>query len=88
MQNMQTRNRLRRLRETAGLSRRQLADKLDPNPATGESLDASTLQRWEMGETGIPDERKLEIAAHFAVSVSFLMGWDEYADTQPEPQVA
>lgn len=40
-------------------------------------VDQSTVYRWRVGETAIPDEQKLRLAAFFDVTVSFLMGWDD-----------
>lgn len=70
-----TPNRLTELRNAAGLSRTALARELN--------VDPHTLYRWEKGRLGIKDERKLELAARFNVSVPYLMGWPE-----PEPEVA
>jgi hypothetical protein len=36
----------------------------------------STIERWEMSKTRIPDERKLELAKLLDVTPSDLMGWD------------
>lgn len=36
-----------------------------------------TVYRWERGESGIPDEKKLALAELFGVSVLWLMGWEE-----------
>lgn len=64
-----TPNRLKELRLAAGLSR----------PALGRELnvDPMSLFRWENGGRGIKDERKLQLAAYFGVSVCYLMGWPE-----------
>lgn len=47
-----------------------------------------TAYRWERGEVQIPDEKKLDLARFFKVTVPFLMGWpDESEDlgyTGPE----
>lgn len=62
-------NRLAELRTAAGLSRPALASRL------GLKSDR-TVYRWESGESQIPDETKLELAAMFEVSPAHLMGWD------------
>lgn len=64
-------NRLKELRDSRGLSQPQLAAALAPE------VDPSTISRWETSDTGIPDWRKQQLAEFFAVSVAFLMGWDQ-----------
>jgi DNA-binding XRE family transcriptional regulator len=65
-------NRLRELRDERGLSRFALALKLDP-PVTER-----TILRWEVRETAIPDERKVELADVLGTTVEELMaGWPE-----------
>jgi transcriptional regulator with XRE-family HTH domain len=61
-------NRLRELREERGLTRREIARRLD--------VAESTVERWESAKRRIPDERKLELAEMLRVSPSELMGWD------------
>ena len=61
-------NRLREHREARGLTRRQLANRLD--------VTESTIERWETSKSRIPDERKLELAKLLDVTPSELMGWD------------
>jgi transcriptional regulator with XRE-family HTH domain len=61
-------NRLRELREQRNLTRRQLSIRLD--------VTESTVERWEMSKTRIPDERKLDLAKVLDVTPSELMGWD------------
>jgi transcriptional regulator with XRE-family HTH domain len=61
-------NRLRELREQRELTRRELSIRLD--------VTESTIERWEMSKTRIPDERKLDIAKLLDVTPSELMGWD------------
>jgi len=61
-------NRLRELREQRKLTRRELSIRLD--------VTESTIERWEMSKTRIPDERKLDIAKMLDVTPSELMGWD------------
>lgn len=72
VQNMQGRNRLERLRQAAGLTQRQIGDLLGKDP--------STISRYETGEVAIPDAHKIKLAAHFGVSVSHLMSWDNGED--------
>lgn len=62
-------NRLREIRESVGLSARDLADRL--------GVHESTISRWETLKVCIPDERKQELAELFGTSVAYLMGWDE-----------
>jgi transcriptional regulator with XRE-family HTH domain len=61
-------NRLRELREQRKLTRRELSIRL--------GVTESTIERWEMSKTRIPDERKLDIAKVLDVTPSELMGWD------------
>ena len=68
-------NRLRELRDARGLTRRALAIELD--------VTEQTIFRWETSRQGIPDERKIEFARYFDVSVAELMGWPE--GRPPEP---
>lgn len=62
-------NRLRELRKEHGIRPAELAAAID--------RDVGTLNRYETGETNIPDEIKLALAERFDVSVSHLMRWDE-----------
>jgi transcriptional regulator with XRE-family HTH domain len=63
------RNRIRKLRQAAGLSLRELAGEV--------GIDESTLSRWERGETKrLPDDDKLtRLGARLGVTVPYLMGW-------------
>lgn len=65
---MPTPNRLAEIRSAAGISQMDLASEL--------GIDKSTLYRWERGELGIKDERKLQLAARFNVTPGYLMGWE------------
>lgn len=62
-------NRLRELRERAHLTLAELGEQI--------GVDASTISRWELQVSGIPDPRKQQLAEFFAVSVPYLMAWDE-----------
>lgn len=66
---MQVANRLRELRVAYGQTQAQLAVAI--------AVDPSTIYRWEAGEAGIPDARKVQLATYFAVSVGWLMCWPE-----------
>ena len=72
-------NRLRELREAAGLSRRRLSVELD--------IDSSTIFRWERGERNIPDPQKLWLAQRFGVTRAYLMGWDTDTAKTGKPNV-
>lgn len=74
-------NRIRELREAAGLTQVDIAYHLRCNQ--------STVHRWEAGLGEIPDVRKLALARLFGVSVDWLMGWEGIAGTEPpEPKAA
>lgn len=62
-------NRLAEFRATAGLTQRQIAERLDRDP--------STVYRWETGEHRIPDELKAPLARMLGVTVGDLMCWTE-----------
>ena len=63
-------NRLRELREAAGLKHYDIAARF--------RVDPSTVYRWERGASPIPDEIKLALATMFEVPASHLMGWEEW----------
>lgn len=67
---------LRRLRVAQGWTREQLAAQLSPARA-GAHLNVRTLDRWEAGDTPIPQRYWSELSNLFGVSVSHLMGWDD-----------
>jgi transcriptional regulator with XRE-family HTH domain len=74
-------NRLRELREKAGLKVYDLAHRY--------RVQSTTVWRWEGSLTAIPDNIKIEIAKDFSVSVSYLMyDWDptEPARTEAEAE--
>lgn len=62
-------SRLTELRLARDLTQARLAEHL--------GVDPSTVYRWEAGELGIPDARKVQIAEHFGVTVGHLMCWTE-----------
>ncbi len=39
-----------------------------------------TVYRWEAGEVAIPDQKKLDLADLFGVSVIWLMGWEDQTE--------
>lgn len=65
-------NRLRELREAAGLKPYDIAAQL--------RVDQSTVYRWENGLSPIPDGAKLDLAERYGVTASYLMGWPEKAE--------
>jgi len=66
-------NRLRELRDEAGVTRLALA--LDP-PTTER-----TIAPWEAGDVTIPDEREVELARYFGVTVAELIEWGDTEST-------
>lgn len=80
-------NRLRELRKSQGWSRRELADRLAPQPRN-ELLHERTIRRWEDGDTAIPDHRKAELADLFGVSIPFLMCWSDGNGVNGESEAA
>lgn len=74
---MAPRNRLAELRQSQGLSRRQLAARLDLSERTGDILSDKTIERWEKGVARIPEGRTAELALFFGVSRAYLVGWDD-----------
>lgn len=63
-------NRLRELRERAGLSRAELAEQV--------GVAEGTIVRWELRTYGIPDHRKAVLARVLDTTVDELMaGWPE-----------
>ena len=65
-------NRLRQYRRESDLSQDDLAKALGVG-------NASTISRWETGKAPIPDEVKLRAARYFAISVVYLMRWEDGA---------
>lgn len=68
-------NRIRELREAAGLSQAALGAKL--------GVTSFTVMRWEKEYTAIPDDRLRQLAAEFGVSVVTLI--PSYGETDKEP---
>lgn len=64
-----TTNRLQELREQRGLARSEIA--------TLCGVTERTVERWEKGDTAIPDPQKRVLTAYFNVTVERLMGWDQ-----------
>jgi transcriptional regulator with XRE-family HTH domain len=62
-------NLIRGLRTSRGMSLSLLAAAI--------GVHESTVSRWESGESGIPDDRKVQLADFFDVSVIDMMGWSE-----------
>lgn len=62
-------NRVAKLRRMQTLRLQDVANEL--------GVSATTVNRWERGEIGIPDHHKLSLARLFHVSVVFLMGWED-----------
>jgi transcriptional regulator with XRE-family HTH domain len=77
-ENVPVPNRLRELRDARGLTRRELAIALD--------VTEQTVFRWETERQAIPDERKLDLARYFEVSIASLMGWPESRPPEPPPE--
>jgi transcriptional regulator with XRE-family HTH domain len=67
-------NRLQVLRSERGWSRRKVALDL--------GITEATLYRWESLRQAIPDERKMDLARYYGVSIDVLMGWPP--DRPPE----
>lgn len=85
-------NRLKALRQADGLSQQDLAA-LIPAPTTrgGETIRYRTIERWESGESSIPEKYWGELAFIFRVSVTHLLGLDERPDpltptTEPDDE--
>ena len=70
-------NRLQELRESRGLRPYNVAHLL--GESTGDTVDPSTIWRWETGRSPIRDDYKFALAELFDVTVAHLMGWDEEA---------
>ena len=67
-------NRIRELRDAAGLKRQDIAVEL--------GVDPTTVYRWETGANAIDDSVKLVLARRFGVTVEHLMGWDRTDTTK------
>ena len=68
-------NELKRLREEAGLSQRELADRLE--------IGFSTLRSYEKGDRIPPADVIVRICRFFSVSSDFLLGLSASEDVQP-----
>jgi transcriptional regulator with XRE-family HTH domain len=69
-------NRITRAREDAGLSVKELAERL--------AVDIGTVRNWEAGRRQLTLERLIEIANLLGVSVTYLLGLDEQvSNTSP-----
>lgn len=66
---------LRRLRTAQGWTRDHLAEQLPPS-RTGAHLNVRTLDRWETGESAIPERYWQLLADLFGVSISHLLAWE------------
>ena len=76
---------LKRLREAQGLNRQQLADRITATTARGgPTITTRTLDRWESGETPIPEKHWAELTELFGCSVAYLLGWDNGEDGDGE----
>ena len=62
-------NRIRELREEAGLKLYDISAKFRVHPAT--------VYRWETGDSEVPDARKFDLAELFGVTPAYVMGWDD-----------
>jgi DNA-binding XRE family transcriptional regulator len=62
-------NRIAVLRETANLSKADLAWRMN--------ISERTVYRWEAGVVEIGDEQKLALSSLFNVQVGYLIGWDQ-----------
>lgn len=76
VQNTALPNRLRELRLAHDLKLHEVSAIV----GRGESV----VWRYERGLTAVPDDAKLALAAHYDVSVDYLMGWDR----APQPEAA
>lgn len=74
MQRQLPANRLRELREARGWKPYNVAHLL--GEMTGETVDPSTVYRWERGGT-INDADKFALAELYGVTPTYLMGWDD-----------
>ena len=70
-------HRLAELRASAGLTQRDIADRLkSPYPTrTGRPLNDAAVSKWEQGAE-IPDRYWKPLAAIFDVSIPYLLGFD------------
>lgn len=71
------RNRLAKLRAAYGLSQKELAARIPSARSGRASVHERTIDRWERGETSIPERHWHELATIFGVSVAHLLMLDE-----------
>lgn len=71
MQRQLPRNRLAEVREARDLKRYDIASHL--------RVDPSTIYRWEIHETPVPDWAKESLAEFYDLSIAYLMGWESEA---------
>lgn len=62
--------RIKELRAEAGLTQKQLAEKID--------VLERTVSYWEQGKRECDFDMLLKLAAYFSVSVDYLLGQDTY----------
>ena len=68
-------HRLAELRRSAGLTQRDVADRIKSPRNTRRPLNDAAISKWEMGAE-IPDRYWKPLAAIFDVSIPFLLGYD------------
>lgn len=73
-------NRLREMREQAGLKVYDIAAMVRRDP--------STVLAWERSESQVPDQIKLQLAAYYNVTAAYLMGWEDEPDGNGRKQKA
>lgn len=66
-------NRLKILRKEKGKTQTELAEEI--------GVSKITVLRWEQGERQIKPEKAQQLADYFGVSVGYLLGYSENADT-------
>ena len=70
-------DRIRNLRQQAGLTMRQLADAVNVSEAT--------ISRWESGNiSNMRRDKIYDLAKALHTTPAYLMGWEENADNQPD----
>lgn len=70
-------DKIRNLRQQAGLTMRQLADAVNVSEAT--------ISRWESGNiSNMRRDKIYDLAKALHTTPAYLMGWEENADNQPD----